>query len=199
MFNYALCGFDKDALDLLDQIKGSLIGVFTKNKNIGYPILGIHKDWDKFSSKIDKVFTILDDCSIKSDLEKIFSKKSYSLISNLSTISSKSKVSDNGCFIQNFVRIGPFCKINDFVKLNHYVNIGHDVTIDKYCTIAPSVFIGGNTHIGSKTYIGAGSVIRNNIQIGKNCIIGMGSVVTKNIEDNCVFYGNPAKFIKRVI
>lgn len=34
-----------------------------------------------------------------------------------------------------------------------------------------------------------------NVRIGNNVVIGAGSVVTKDVPNNCVYAGNPAKFV----
>lgn len=52
-----------------------------------------------------------------------------------------------------------------------------------------------NTTIGNTVFIGAGSIIMPGVTIGNEAIIGAGSVVTKDVPDNCVYAGNPAKFL----
>lgn len=52
--------------------------------------------------------------------------------------------------------------------------------------------------IDESVYVGGGSIIRYGVEIGKNSIIGAGSVVVGNIPPNCVYAGNPAKFIRQV-
>ncbi|MCO6147554.1 DapH/DapD/GlmU-related protein [Flavobacterium sp. NRK1] len=93
--------------------------------------------------------------------------------------------------------------IIDGAHSNHIV-IGNDVSL------APNVHILAhdastwwflehtrimNTTIGNKVFIGAGSIIMPGVTIGNEVIIGAGSVVTKNVPDNCVYAGNPAKFL----
>jgi acetyltransferase-like isoleucine patch superfamily enzyme len=46
--------------------------------------------------------------------------------------------------------------------------------------------------------IGASAVILGGISIGENSMIGAGSVVTKDIPDNELWFGNPAKFIRKI-
>lgn len=53
----------------------------------------------------------------------------------------------------------------------------------------------GLVSIGNKTFLGCNVTVLPNVSIGNNCIIGAGSVVTKNVPNNCVYAGNPAKFI----
>ena len=50
-------------------------------------------------------------------------------------------------------------------------------------------------HVGRDTFIGARSFILPGTNIGNNCIIGAGSVVSGNVPDNCIYAGNPARFI----
>ena len=52
--------------------------------------------------------------------------------------------------------------------------------------------------INESVYVGGGSIIRYGVEIGKNSIIGAGSVVVGNIPPNCVYAGNPAKFVRQV-
>lgn len=50
-------------------------------------------------------------------------------------------------------------------------------------------------HVGRDCFIGARSFILPGTRIGNNCIIGAGSVVSGEIPDNCIYAGNPARFI----
>ena len=45
--------------------------------------------------------------------------------------------------------------------------------------------------------LGANSTIICGIEIGENAFIGAGSVVTKDVPPNTMWYGNPAKEIKK--
>tara|TARA_B100000963_G_scaffold78180_1_gene66220 strand:+ start:779 stop:1387 length:609 start_codon:yes stop_codon:yes gene_type:complete len=53
-------------------------------------------------------------------------------------------------------------------------------------------------NIEENVWIGERSIVLKGSRIGKNSIIGAGSVVTGNIPENCVFAGNPAKFVKNL-
>lgn len=53
----------------------------------------------------------------------------------------------------------------------------------------------GRVDIGNNVFIGFGTIVLCNTKIGNNVIIGAGSVVNKNIPDDCVYAGNPAKFV----
>lgn len=47
-------------------------------------------------------------------------------------------------------------------------------------------------------WIGSRAIILQGVTIGENAVIGAGSVVTKNVDEDCLYAGNPATFIKHV-
>lgn len=52
--------------------------------------------------------------------------------------------------------------------------------------------------IEENVWIGERSIVLKGTKIGKNSIIGAGSVVAGDIPENCIFAGNPAKFVKKL-
>ena len=116
--------------------------------------------------------------------------------------------------IQNNSKIGSKCKISSHsficsgVTIQDEVFIGHGVTFtnDLYPMSTDSkgrkIKDGGweliKTLIKSKASIGSNSTILCGITIGNNSIIGAGSTVIKNIDDNSIYAGNPAKFIRKI-
>jgi len=110
------------------------------------------------------------------------------------------------CFIENKVVIGNNVTVKfgvclwDGITLEDNVQIGPNVTFtnDKYPR-AKQPFVLQRTMIKRNASIGAGSVILGGITIGKNALIGAGSVVTKDIPDNELWFGNPAKFIRKLV
>ena len=126
--------------------------------------------------------------------------------------------------IRENVKIGNNCIISKDVYLDKNVKIGNNTKIQNASQIYDGVKIGNNVFIGpgvvftndkfprannknwkiAKTIvsdgvsIGANSTIICGIKIDKNAMIGAGSVVTKNIKKNSLYFGNPAKFIKKI-
>ena len=85
-----------------------------------------------------------------------------------------------------------------------HIEIGDDVVLSPRVHILAHdastwPFIGytkvKNVVIGNRVFIGAGSIILPGVTIGNDVIVGAGSVVTKDIPANCIYAGNPAKFI----
>lgn len=52
--------------------------------------------------------------------------------------------------------------------------------------------------IGSNVFIGCNSIILKGVHIGDNAVIGAGSVVTTDVPCNCLYAGNPARFVKNL-
>ena len=82
--------------------------------------------------------------------------------------------------------------IGDNVTLAPRVHIlAHDGSTSKHLGYTKV----GLVDIGDNTFIGAETTILPNVKIGKNVIIGANSLVSKDIPDNCVYAGNPARYI----
>jgi acetyltransferase-like isoleucine patch superfamily enzyme len=52
--------------------------------------------------------------------------------------------------------------------------------------------------IGNDVWIGANVMILKGVSIGDQSIVGAGSIVTRDIPPNCVYAGNPARYIRRI-
>lgn len=109
------------------------------------------------------------------------------------------------CFIENDVVIGDNVTIKngvylwDGITIEDNVQIGPNVTFtnDKYPR-AKMPYILQKTLIKRNASIGAASTILGGVTIGENSMIGAGSLVTRDIPDNELWYGNPAKFIRKI-
>jgi len=115
-------------------------------------------------------------------------------------------------------KIGAFCELGDGVIIGENCNIQAFVYIPSNVIIMDDVFIGPSviftndkyppskgkwkndppTIVKSSSIIGAGSIIMPNLVIGYKSVIGAGSLVTKNIPPNELWYGNPARFVRKI-
>lgn len=108
-------------------------------------------------------------------------------------------------FIENKVTIGNNVTVKsgvylwDGINIEDNVQIGPNVTFtnDKYPR-AKQKFELQKTLINNNASIGAGSTILGGITIGENSMIGAGSIVTKDVPANELWYGTPARFIKKI-
>lgn len=129
------------------------------------------------------------------------------------------------CVIFPQAKIGKNCNICANVLVENDVAIGDNVTVKSGVqlwdgvTIEDNVFIGPNvtftndlfprsknsdwklqrTIVKKGASIGANATILAGITIGENAMIGAGSVVTKSVPDGEVWYGNPARFAKKIL
>jgi UDP-2-acetamido-3-amino-2,3-dideoxy-glucuronate N-acetyltransferase len=109
------------------------------------------------------------------------------------------------CFIENDVAIANNVTVKtgvqlwDGITIEDYVQIGPNVTFanDKYPR-AKQPFEIQHILVKKNASIGAGSVILGGITIGENAMIGAGSVVTKDVPDNELWFGNPARFVRKI-
>ncbi len=121
-------------------------------------------------------------------------------------------------------RIGKNCIISSYTEIQNGVSIGNNCRVGSHSFLCSGVTLEDNSFLGSgiitindhfpkphnKNYkqletvikkgssIGSGTVIMGNITIGENSVIGAKSLITKNIPDNEVWYGHPAKFVRKI-
>ncbi len=128
------------------------------------------------------------------------------------------------CVVFPKAKIGSDCNICANVLIENDVSVGNNVTVKSGVqiwdgiTLEDNVFIGPNatftndlfprsknpkwqmkrTVIKKGASIGANATILCGITIGENAMIGAGSVVTKDVGSGEIWYGNPARFVKRI-
>jgi len=128
----------------------------------------------------------------------------YSVILKGAVIGDHCNINFN-VFIENEVIIGNNVTVKcgvclwDGIVIEDNVQIGPNVTFtnDKYPR-AKQPFVLQRTTIKKNASIGAASVILGGVTIGKNAMIGAGSLVTKDVPANELWFGTPAKFVKKI-
>lgn len=121
-------------------------------------------------------------------------------------------------------RIGDNCNICANVLVENDVTVGNNVTVKSGVQLWDGITVEDNVCIGpnvtftndlfprsknpnwqlSRTFlkknasIGANSTILCGITIGENAMIGAGSVVTHDVPANELWFGNPAKFVRKI-
>ena len=110
------------------------------------------------------------------------------------------------CFIENEAVIGNNVTIKNGVQIwdgiiledNVFVGANVSFTNDRYPHAKNAEWKLEKTLVKKGASIGAGSTILCGITIGENAMVGIGSVVTKDVPASELWYGNPAKFVKKI-
>lgn len=128
------------------------------------------------------------------------------------------------CVVFSEAKIGENCNICANVLIENNVSVGNNVTVKSGVqlwdgiTVEDDVFIGPNatftndlfprsknpdwklskTVIKKGASIGANATILCGITIGENAMIGAGSVVTHDVPAGELWYGNPARCIRKI-
>lgn len=97
----------------------------------------------------------------------------------------------SGAIINTETTIGNHCIINTSSSIDH------DNNFKDFSSCGPGVVTGGNVTLGEDSYLGIGCVVNHGIKIGKNTVIGGNSFVNKKCSDNSLYYGVPAKQIRK--
>lgn len=185
-------------------VESSLKLLKLKYKNITKIFKNINdKDVElKIRSKRNKIYLhiAIGDNLIRKRIYDFFKKKNYTFFSIVDiTANIRSVIKKNyGIYIAAHSFVGPKVKIGENCIINTRSLIEHDCTIKKHTSINPGAILLGSCAIDEKVTIGAKSILRENIKVGKNSFIGMGSVVIKNCDKNKMYFGNPAKLIKKI-
>jgi len=136
--------------------------------------------------------------------ERVFKEfqNNYTKSQIVSLIHPSAQVSKN-CFVDIGSVVMPLCIVNSSSKigkgviLNSNTVVEHDNFIMDFSSLAPSVTTGGNVFVGERSSISIGSTIKHNVKVGSDSVIGACSYLNKDVGDNCIFYGNPAKFARK--
>ena len=110
------------------------------------------------------------------------------------------------CLVENEAVTGNNCTIKcgvqiwDGVTLEDNVFVGANVTFtnDRYPKSRNTDWVLEKTTIKRGASIGAGSTVLCGIIIGEGAMVGVGSVVTKDIPAGELWFGNPAKFVRKL-
>lgn len=124
---------------------------------------------------------------------------------------------EKGAIIRDNVSIAPDAIILMGSVINYGATIGSKTMIDMNAVIGSGAIIKDNVHIGAgvvisgvmepislepvivedNVFIGANAVVKEGVIIRKGTIIGASSFVNKNTEEGYLYYGVPARKIRK--
>ena len=188
---YKILGFvgDKTNFSLKKQIKylgkiDNLKNIIKKNglKNLyGIIAIGDNSIRKTISFKVKKI-------------NKKF--KWANIIHPSSIISPTSKMGEGNVILAGSI-IGSGTKIYKHVSINTGSYIDHNNEFKNFSSTGPGVSTGGNVKVGEQSFLGIGCSVRHKIFIGANTVIGGKAYVCKNCKSNSLYFGVPAKRIRK--
>ena len=134
---------------------------------------------------------------VVNDIKKINNNfKFQKIISKDATINSNVFIDEgtlvcSGSIINTGTIIGRHCIINTSCSIDH------DNKFRDFSSTGPGVVTGGNVEVGYQSYLGLGSLVRHNVKILDYTIVGFGSLVNKDCKKNSIYWGSPAKKIRK--
>lgn len=191
-------GHGKVAKNILTYKKEyRVIGFLDDNKK-GKSVFGKLSDFEKYL-KGNLFFIAIGNNKIRAKVYNLISSKNGKFVN---AIHPNSYV-ENSVVIGENVMIGAFSyinidsKVSDNTIINNGCIVEHHNTIGKHCHLAPGVVTAGDVTIEDFVWVGLGTTIKEGLRIGKNSFIGAHSNVVKDIKKDYLYYGNPAKLIKK--
>ena len=117
-------------------------------------------------------------------------------------ISKESKIAPNvkiglGSLVMPGAIINSCAEVGEGVIVNTNSSIDHDCKLEDFVHVAPGATIAGGVVVGSETFIGAGATLRDHIFIGSRVVIGMASGVVSDLESNFIYFGVPARKVRK--
>jgi len=165
--------------------------------------------------RINEFTKIGDNVSIGNNFEA----NSHCIIGNDVTIGNNVKVGAH-CLIGNNVKIDDNVSLKAFCEIRGDCIIGKNCSFGSRCTLADKTIVEDNVivkygfvatdtpkldqrernpcFLGARSRYGANVTIMPGVTIGKNSEIGACSQVRQDVPDNEVWYGNPAKFYRKI-
>lgn len=87
--------------------------------------------------------------------------------------------------------------VGEHVVVMPQVVLTHDVRVGDHATLASGVRLGGGVHVGEGAYLASGALVREGCRIGAWSLVGMGSTVTTDVPEERVWFGSPARDVRR--
>ena len=103
----------------------------------------------------------------------------------------------SGCIVMPNASISTGCSFGKCCLIMVGATIGHNSTIGDHCHFAAQSCISSFVHVNKGVHIGLNATVREKITLGTNSALGMGAVLINDIEENEIWVGNPAKFLKK--
>lgn len=204
-------GFNTPLIIELAELNGFIVkGLYNydltkvdSNNTLGYPVIGDYNALFNLDSLRDFRFALsMGNNKVRKELFErliLYGGQVPTLIHPTASISKYAKVSDCGVIIHANSTIQATAEIGSNTIISYNSGITHTTKIGSHCYIASLTTIGAYCIIEDSAFIGMGSTIVSGKvpKIGQGAYIGAGSLVITEIPAGSLFYGSPAKMLKK--
>ena len=216
MNNFIIFGYGGHArviLDSISVIKNSRVLGFISNKKYDTSFakkvkyLGEIKNLNEIIKKI-KLKNVVGIIAIGNNIKrkqiflqvnKINRKFKWGNVIHPAAVISPSAIIGSGNMILAGSIICAETEMENHVSINTGSYIDHNNKFCNFSSTGPGVATGGNVVVGEQSFLGIGATIKQNIIIEKNTIVGGQAFVNKNCKPNSIYFGIPARRIKKRI
>lgn len=103
-----------------------------------------------------------------------------------------------GVFVMCNAYIAPRTHIGKCTMIKANTNIGHDVNIGAISHIAMGATVVSCVDIGYCSDVAVSATVLAHCKIGDYAMLGASSLLTQEIQDNQIFVGSPARYLKEM-
>lgn len=174
-----------------DSVLGFLDDDPQKKEILGFPVLGLAADWERFSS--DACFVLgIGSNHIREALAKKIMGQWYTAIHPSVRIGIDVEIGSGSVVMANAV-INPGSRIGRHCIINTGAVVEHDNVLSDYVHVSPHATLCGTVSMGRRTHVGAAAVIKNNLAVCEDVTIGVGAAVIRDITEPGIYVGVPAR------
>ena len=196
-------------IDILrDDSSLNVVGIIDSKLNIGQefyglPIIGRQDDLknlseaNKFLSGIVAIGdNFLREKVVKEIVSQIPNFEFVNAIAKSSQVSQSVKIGHGNVFMHGAI-VNSESQIKNHCIVNTNSTVEHNCRLEDFSSISPGVTLGGFVEINSYSAIAIGCTVFDRLTVGSNVVVGGGSLVVNDLESNYLYYGSPAKKIRR--
>jgi sugar O-acyltransferase (sialic acid O-acetyltransferase NeuD family) len=111
-------------------------------------------------------------------------------------IGNRVTIGEGTCIMAGAI-INPDTTIGVGCIINTAATIDHDNLMGEFSSIAPGAHTGGQVQVGSFTCLSIGVHVIHGVHIGGQVLVGAGAAVVSHIPNQEVWFGVPAKHIRK--
>lgn len=198
-------GHCKSVIDVAEGVGYNILGILDVPSEVGksvlgYPIVGIDADIDKYVNQAEFLITVgqIKSPDLRMKLHEMVINAGGKLATVIASTAhvSKHAVLEEGTVVMNNAFVNADAKVGKGCIINSFADIEHDAVIGNYCHISTGVMINGGVNVHDGCFIGSQSVVNQCVSISERSIIASGSLVNVDIHESGVYYGNPTQIRK---